>query len=52
MIRDQIANSLSVEVGDFEYVPFSERGGRGKAYALFGDALSPLLEELNEVLAA
>ena len=30
--------------------PFSEKGGLGKAYELFGERLSPLLEELNEVL--
>jgi type I restriction enzyme, R subunit len=51
MIRDHIAASLTVDADDFEYVPFSERGGLGKAYALFGDRLTPLLDELNEVLA-
>ena len=52
MIRDQIAISLAVETDDFDYVPFSERGGLGKAYALFGDRLPGILKELNEVLAA
>ena len=52
MIRDQIAASLNIEMEDFEYVPFSGKGGRGKAYALFGEALPPLLEELNEALTA
>lgn len=52
MIRDHVAASVTVEAGDFDYVPFSERGGLGRAYALFGDGLSPLLAELNEVLAA
>ncbi|MGV3722667.1 MAG: type I restriction-modification enzyme R subunit C-terminal domain-containing protein, partial [Actinomycetota bacterium] len=47
MVRDHIASSLTVEPEDFEYVPFSEKGGLGKAFALFGDELSPLLEELN-----
>ena len=37
---------------DFEYPPFVERGGLGKAYELFGDDLDPLLDELTEVLAA
>ncbi|MGV3722665.1 MAG: hypothetical protein ACO1SX_17320 [Actinomycetota bacterium] len=26
-----------LEPYDFEYVPFSEKGGLGKAYALFGE---------------
>jgi type I restriction enzyme R subunit len=50
LIRDHIAGSLTIEPDDFDFVPFSERGGLGKAYALFGNDLSPLLEELNEVL--
>jgi len=52
LIRDQIATSLSIEAEDFEYAPFSQQGGLGKAYQLFGDELPGLLEELNEVLAA
>lgn len=52
LIRDHIATSLSIEVDDFDYAPFSQRGGLGKAYQLFGDGLPTLLEELNEVLAA
>jgi type I restriction enzyme R subunit len=50
MIRDHVAASLAVEADDFEYVPFSELGGLGAAYAAFGDTLYPLLEELNTVL--
>lgn len=34
------------------YVPFDQRGGRGKVYQLFGNELVPLLDELNKVLAA
>ncbi len=52
MIRDHVAASLAVEADDFGYVPFSERGGLGAAYAAFGDTLYPLLEELNGVLVA
>jgi hypothetical protein len=29
-----------------------QHGGIGKAYELFGEELSPLLDELTEVLAA
>ncbi|MBI2227190.1 MAG: DEAD/DEAH box helicase family protein, partial [Betaproteobacteria bacterium] len=52
LIRDHIATSLSIEPEDFDYAPFSQRGGLGRAAQLFGDQLNPLLEELNEALAA
>lgn len=52
LIREHIATSLSIEPDDFEYAPFSQRGGLGKAYQLFGDQLPTLLDELNEALAA
>ena len=46
-IRDHIAGSVSMDVGDFQYAPFSQQGGLGKAHELFGGALDELLEELN-----
>ena len=52
LIRDHIAVSLTIESDDFDYAPFSQRGGLGKAHQLFGAQLPGLLEELNEVLAA
>jgi len=52
LIRDHIATSLSIEPEDFDYAPFSQRGGLGKAHQLFGADLPNLLNELNEVLAA
>jgi type I restriction enzyme R subunit len=52
LIRDHIATSLSIEPDDFDYAPFSQRGGLGKAHQLFGEQLPKLLNELNEVLAA
>ena len=36
LIRDHIATSLSIETNDFNYAPFSQRGGLGKAHQLFG----------------
>jgi type I restriction enzyme R subunit len=51
-IRDHIADSLAIETEDFDYVPFAQRGGFGKAVQLFGKDLQPILNELNEVLAA
>jgi len=51
-IRDHVEASMGMTTEDFDFLPFIERGGIGKAYEVFGDALGPLLEELNEVLAA
>lgn len=51
LIREHIATSLSIEPEDFDYAPFSQRGGLGRAHQLFGEKLSTLLEELNTVLA-
>ena len=51
-IRDHIAGSVSIEMGDFEYAPFNQRGGLVRADALFGEQLSNLLEELNVELVA
>lgn len=50
MIKDHIANSAEIEVDDFDQMPFNQRGGRIKAYGLFGEALPTILNELNEVL--
>jgi type I restriction enzyme R subunit len=51
-MRDHIAGSVELEMDDFEYTPFSERGGAARAEAVFGAELPGILEELNEVLAA
>ena len=50
-IKDHIAGSVSIEPGDLQYAPFAQRGGIGRAYAVFGDGLAALLEELNLALA-
>ena len=52
MIRDHVAQSLEINMEDFDLTPFAERGGLGKAVQVFGADLKPLIEELNEVLAA
>ena len=49
-VRDHIAGSVSMEMGDFRYAPFNQQGGLGKAYELFGDELEGLLEEMNMAL--
>lgn len=52
MIKNHVAASMAVEIEDFDYSPFGQVGGRGKAYQVFGDELPNLLKELNEVLVA
>lgn len=52
MIRDHIAGSLTIEVEDFDYTPFSAKGGVQRMLQLFGQDLETVLNELNEVLAA
>jgi type I restriction enzyme R subunit len=51
-MKDNIAEELGISAESFEYTPFVEHGGIGKAEQVFGDRLSPLLNELAEVLAA
>ncbi|HZR93727.1 MAG TPA: type I restriction-modification enzyme R subunit C-terminal domain-containing protein, partial [Gaiellaceae bacterium] len=51
-IRDHVAASLAISPDDFDYTPFVQQGGLGKAVELFGDELTPLLDELNEALVA
>jgi type I restriction enzyme R subunit len=51
LIRDHIATTTSIDAEDFDYAPFIQRGGLGKAHQLFGDQLPKLLDELNGVLA-
>ena len=50
-IKDHIAGSVSIEPADLQFAPFAQRGGIGRAHAIFGDALAPLLEEMNLALA-
>ena len=51
-IRDHIAGSVSIEMGDLQYAPFNQQGGLLQAYAIFGDQLQSILDELNVELAA
>lgn len=51
-MRDIIASSLTIERDDFNYKPFLQLGGLGKASELFGGDLTAILQELNERLAA
>ena len=51
-IRDHIAASLGITTADFDYTPLVEQGGIGKAYELFGEGLMPMIDDLNDALAA
>lgn len=51
-MRDIIASSLNIERDDFQYEPFVQLGGLGKATELFGNHLNTIIENLNERLAA
>lgn len=50
MIKEHIASSASIEIDDFEYAPFIEKGGAVKASKVFGPQLDTILKELNEAL--
>ena len=52
LIKEHVASSLAIAPDDFDYAPFIQHGGLGKAYTVFGNQFSPLLEELTEALAA
>ncbi len=51
-MAEHIATSLAIESSDFETGWFGQHGSLGRAHALFGDRLTPLIAELNERLAA
>lgn len=49
MIKDHITTSLSIEMEDFDYMPFNNLGGRGKFVDVFPE-YQGMLAELNKVL--
>jgi type I restriction enzyme R subunit len=51
-MAEHIATSLAIAPEDFETGWFGQHGSLGRAHALFGDKLKPLMTELNERLAA
>jgi type I restriction enzyme R subunit len=52
MIKEHIAASASIRIEDFEYTPFSQKGGVVKANDVFERELDKVLEEMNKVLVA
>ena len=51
-MKDQIAGEMGISAKSFEFTPFVEHGGLGKAYQVFGPQLSRIMNELSEALAA
>jgi type I restriction enzyme R subunit len=51
-MAEHIATSLAIAQADFETGWFGQHGSLGRAHALFGEKLKPLIAELNEKLAA
>jgi type I restriction enzyme, R subunit len=51
-MKDLVAAELDVSTEAFDYNPFLQAGGLGRAYQVFGDDLQPLMAELTEALAA
>jgi len=52
MIRDHVAANMGIGPDDFEYAPFSQAGGLGKAHRLFPEGLQNIIENLNAALVA
>jgi type I restriction enzyme R subunit len=52
MIRDHIAANLGIDPSDFDYAPFAQEGGLGKAHQVFGTELNTIVDEINNALAA
>ena len=51
-MKENIASELGITADSFEYTPFNEHGGIGRAVQVFGERLTPLMDELTEALAA
>lgn len=52
MLKEQIANSIHVDMEDLDFTPFDAKGGRGRMWQLFGNEMENIISELNEALAA
>jgi type I restriction enzyme, R subunit len=46
-IAEHIATSLEITTDNFDLVPFSDHGGLGRAYQIFGNKLPEILNDLN-----
>jgi type I restriction enzyme, R subunit len=51
-MKENIASEMGIGPDSFDFTPFVEHGGIGRAAQVFSDRLTPLMQELTEVLAA
>jgi type I restriction enzyme R subunit len=51
-MKENIASELGIGAESFEYTPFVEHGGIGRAIQVFGNRLNPLMDDLTGALAA
>jgi type I restriction enzyme R subunit len=51
-IKDHIATSAGISRDDFDYSPFSDKGGLQKVWGLFESELDTMITELNRELVA
>jgi len=51
-IKNHIAESIEITTDDFEYAPFDQMGGLGKASKVFGNRLDKIMEDLSMELVA
>jgi len=51
-MKESVASEMSIDQESFGYTPFVEHGGIGRAVQLFGQQLTPLLDDLAGALAA
>jgi type I restriction enzyme, R subunit len=52
MIKEHIASSIHLDREDLDLAPFDAKGGIGGMDQLFGEAMTAIINELNEVLVA
>jgi type I restriction enzyme, R subunit len=51
-MKESIASDMGIGPDSFEFTPYAEHGGIGRAAQVFGEQLSALMDELTEALAA
>ena len=52
LMKDHIASSCSITRDDFDYAELAGKGGLQKVWAVFGNQLDGLMDEMNEELVA
>lgn len=52
LMKDHIASSCSISRDDFDYAELAGKGGLQKVWAVFGNQLDGLMNEMNEELVA